>query len=114
MIREHLQNDVISFNTRLTNWLDQIEENSKTIITKVHDDEVVVVDGDAMHLERKSGKSKISASLSCLHLPIESSYEKELMWINDISRRSQIKFGSEEIVQGNKELPQQESRSVIS
>lgn len=82
----------------------------------MHDDEVVVVDGDidVMHLERQSGKSKISESLSCLHLPIESSYEKELMWINEISRRSQIKFGSEEIVQGNKELPRQNFNSAFA
>lgn len=106
MKREHLQNDVISFNTRLTNWLDKIEENTKKIITKKHGDEIVVVDDDidAMQLEQQSKKSKIGENSKCLHLPIEHSYENEVMWINEVSRRSQVNFGSEEIVPGDEKF----------
>lgn len=99
LIREHLQNDSISFNKKLTKWIDDVEESVTKGLLRSTDDEIVVVDNDDDEKEQcKKHISPLKTSKNCLDLPSQS--HTEVMWINEVCRRTQIRFGQEEIVEG--------------
>lgn len=98
LIREHLQNDIISFNKKLTKWIDDVEENvTKGMLRSLHDDIIVVDDEDA-NGEDKKYTSPLKTNKNCMQLPIQC--QNEVLWINEVCRRTQIRFGQEEIVEG--------------
>lgn len=100
LIREHLQNDTISFNTRLTNWIENVEGTRTKSAFKSFDNQIVIVDDDddddckGKVTEHKSKDSGFS------HLLIDNKFQTELSWINDICRRLQIRFEPEAITEG--------------
>lgn len=99
LIREHLQNDIISFNKKLTKWIDDVEESVTEGSLRTTDDEIVVVDADDDEEEQsKKHSSPLKTSKNCLELPNQT--HNEVMWINEVCRRTQIRFGQEEIVEG--------------
>ncbi|XP_055309470.1 YEATS domain-containing protein 2 [Sitodiplosis mosellana] len=98
LIREHLQNDIISFNKKLTKWIDDVEENVTKDLLRSMDDKVVVVDDDDEEEPLKKNTSPLKIQKNCLQLPNQC--HNEVMWINEVCRRTQIRFGQEEIVEG--------------
>lgn len=105
LIWEHLQNDDISFNTCLVNWIEDVEKNIWTKTKKEDDDTIidVVDDGDSTRIDTKHIKTEYASSTEHkVHLPIEPKYQEELSLINDIYRSTQTKFEPEEIIEGRK------------
>lgn len=100
LMKEHLHNDTISFNAKLTKWLDDVEENvSKGIIKAINDERIIVVDDDEDELNQSKRKaSPLKPSKSHVQLPIQR--PDEIMWINEICRKMQIRFEQEEIADG--------------
>lgn len=103
LLREHLQNDTISFNTRLTHWIDNFEETRMKGFNKFCSNEIIVVDddGETDLLEKTSGKTKSDKQVSQLF--IGNRFHDESMWTSDICRRLQIHLEPEEICDGKKE-----------
>lgn len=101
LLKEHLQNDTISFNTKITKWLDETEENvSKGFIKKL-DESIVIVDDDDEGEMLKNKTSPLKMKKNLVQLPIQGEHD-EIMWINEVCRRTQIRFEQEEIVEGEK------------
>lgn len=98
LIREHLQNDTISFNKKLTKWIDEVEETSKNV-KELMDDEIIIVDDEETDDQLKKDSSPLKFGENCIHLPLQSGHD-ELMWINEEFRKMQIRFGQEEIIEG--------------
>lgn len=107
LIREHLQNDTISFNTRMNNWIQVIEETTlkgSNSAFKTIEDQIIVVDDDDRNDSDETKKSinqlTQQKQSNLTHLLTDNRYQNELMWINDICRRSQIRFEPEQIEEG--------------
>lgn len=98
LIREHLQNDIISFNRKLTKWIDDVEENVTKGSFKSTDEKIIVVDDDDDDEHDKKHTSPLKLNNNCMQLPIQN--QSEVMWINEVCRRTQIRFGQEKIVEG--------------
>lgn len=99
LIREHLENDVISFNTKLVKWMENAEENVTKDFKLQFDENIDVVDEDGDGELDKHRISPLKSDKNCLQMPIESGHD-EVLWINEICRRMQIRFDQEEIVEG--------------
>lgn len=113
LMREHLQNDSISFNRPIIDWLDKAEQNLET---RKHDgkvgdvedtiEEMIIVDdiGSGEPNEGKQLSSRLNAGSTVdagkLHLPIDARFQEESSWITDICRDVQIRLQPEEIVEG--------------
>lgn len=100
LIREHLQNDIISFNKKLTKWIDVVEENVTKGVLKSMDDTIIVVDDKDEDDQDNKYNSPLKTNQNCMQLPIQR--QDEVMWINEVCRRTQIRFGQEEIVEGKR------------
>lgn len=99
IMREHLQNDIISFNSNLKNWMMQVESNEMKCLNQKLDDTVKI---DIEHADDESNQNNISpkkANNHWMELPI-AKRSNEVMWINEVCRKMQIRFGQEEIVDG--------------
>lgn len=99
LMREHLQNDIISFNARLRRWIAQVETNEIKCLNQKLGDQIIDID-----IENDDGPdpkeiSPKKANDQCMQLPIAKGSD-ELPWINEICRKMQIQFGQEEIVEG--------------
>lgn len=112
LMREHLQNDSISFNHPIIKWLDEVEQKMKT---KKHDrsecdsdnasEEICVVDvieNVANKNDRLNDSSVINAGK--LYLPVEARFQNESSWITDVCRDVQFRLQPEEIVEGKTTL----------
>lgn len=99
IMREHLQNDIISFNTRLRNWIARVETNEMKCLNKKIGDQIIDIDieNDAESDQKEISPKKVNNH--CMQLPITTG-SNELMWINEVTRKMQIRFGQEEIVDG--------------
>lgn len=89
------QTDKISFNTKLLNWIENMEKNSVKSHKQDVDDNIVNVDED----EEEQRNSPLKMNTNAIELNIESNND-ELLWINEICRRTKIRFEQEEIVEG--------------
>lgn len=89
------QTDKISFNTKLLNWIENMEKNSVKSHKQDFDDNIVNVDED----DEEQRNSPLKINTNAIELPIESNND-ELMWINEVCRRTKIRFEQEEIVEG--------------
>lgn len=99
IMREHLQNDIISFNTNLKNWISQIESNEIKCVNQKIGEQIIDID---IENDEESDQREISpkkANNHCMQLPIVKGSD-EIMWINEVSRKMQIRFDQEEIVDG--------------
>lgn len=103
LIKEHLQNDMISLNTRLTNWIESIDEKYMKGVNKWLNDEIITVDDDdpSEKMEKSQTNLKRQNDSKLPHLLVEDKYQNELMLVNDICRRHQIHCEPEEIDDGN-------------
>lgn len=101
LMKEHLQNNTISFNTKITKWLDEMDKNVSKGLIKSMDNSIIVVDEDEDELKQKN-TSPLKINRNLLQLPIQSGHDV-IMWINDICRRTQTRFEQEEIVEGELE-----------
>lgn len=112
LIREHLQNDTISFNHRIRNWLNDADtklykirkesvQNDKPILNS----EVIIVDDEVDALNSSKDKVALLESkeenLSKDILPVKNDMQNEYLWVRDICRNLQIKYQPEEIIEGN-------------
>lgn len=101
--REQLQCNVISLNTQLTNWLDTMEKQTKSIKKSIADEEFIDIDGYSEdELNKNQSKQKKFAQMSngaVLH-PISDALRTETMWINEICRRLQINLQPESLIEG--------------
>lgn len=98
LIQEHLQTDVISFNTKLMNWIENVEENVMKGAMQPIDEQIINVDeDDDDQNERRISPLKVNRN--SMEMPIQSGHN-ELLWINEICRRMKIRFEPEEIVEG--------------
>lgn len=115
LMREHLQNDSISFNHPIINWLGEAEQKLET---KKHDrsesgsdnasEEIIVVD-DIENVANKDDRcSRLNDSnvigTGKLHLPIEMRFQDESSWITDVCRDVQFRLQPEEITEGKTKL----------
>lgn len=104
--REQQDSKVISVNTQLTNWLDGVEKQVKTVRSHVTDTEVIDVEecsGEALGEEKaRLQKNKMGTGNCGFVHPIEKSWATEVMWVDDICRRSQINLQPEEIADGKR------------
>lgn len=103
LMREHLQNDIISFNARLRRWMSQVETNEMKCLNQKLGDQIVDID-----IENDDGAdpkeiSPKKANDHCMQLPIVKGAD-ELLWINEVCRKMEIRFGQEEIVDGELSL----------
>lgn len=103
LIKERLQNDMISFNSRLTNWIENFDEKSIKGPNKLLNDEIITVDDDEPSEKMKKSPNDIKSEKNSElpHLLIQDKYQNELMLVNDICRRHQIHCEPEEIDGGN-------------
>lgn len=98
---ENCPTDTISLNEKLTKWLDEVEEkSSKSFIKTINDEPFIVVDEDDDESSNRKA-SPLKNNRNCVQLPIESGH-KEIMWINEVCRRTQIRFEEEEIDDGKR------------
>lgn len=114
LIKEHLQNDTISFNHRIKEWLDvaeakllKIRKENVSVADDILDTEIIDVD-DLSDTTSSSTKMKY---LDCkeeysnkLVLPVENNLQNEFSWIRDLCRGLQIKIQPEELVEGRLKL----------
>lgn len=101
IMREHLQNDIISFNTRLRNWITETETIEMKHLNRKIGDQIIEIDIDIENDEGSEQKepSPKKVNNNCIQLPIVKG-SNEVMWINEVCRKMQIRFGQEEIVDG--------------
>lgn len=99
LMKEHLQNDVISFNTKVLKWVAGVEENADKCQKQTNDEEIIIVDDQIDDVSNKKFTSPTKANNNSLQLPIQSGFD-EIMWINEVCRRTQIRFQPEEIEEG--------------
>lgn len=113
LLREHLQNDSISFNRPIIDWLEKAEQNLEMMKHdgKVGDmddtvEEMIIVDDIESEgsNEGKLRSSRLNAGSTIeagkLHLPIDPRFQEESSWITDICRDVQIRLQPEEILEG--------------
>lgn len=100
--REQLHTNVISFNTQLTNWLQATESETKPLQRHIMDSELINVDECSNDDEEHSKQSKIHRMPKSSNQATPLSLNTELLWINDICRRSQINLQPEETNEGKK------------
>lgn len=106
---EHLKNDSISFNRRISDWITEAEQKNK--LQHKHDgiedtatDELLIVDvnSDNNHSTIHHHINDLNiGNKDKLYLPIPNEFQEEYSWITDICRNLQIQFKPEELVKGN-------------
>lgn len=110
LIKEHLQNDTISFNHRTKEWLDEadaklykIKKENVQNARDVFDSEIIDVDqiANASSSKVKRGFLEYEKEYcNKLTLPVENDMRNEFSWIRDMCRSIQIKIQPEELVEG--------------
>lgn len=110
LMREHLQNDIISFNSNLKNWISQAESNEMKCSSQKIDD---TIDVDIENDEQSSptNVSPMKPNSNCMELPIANGSD-EVTCINEVCRKMQIRFDQEEIVGGKLTKPLNSDRST--
>lgn len=108
-MRERLQNDSISFNRPMIEWLDEAEGK---LATRKSDGNESGSDNTAEDIDIEGIESKEeyrvcrplndnnTVDAGKLFLPIETRFQDESSWITDMCRDVQIRLQSEEIVDG--------------
>lgn len=108
LMREHLQNDTISFNRSIVDWIASAErqldtENPDKHHIAVAAEEIVIVDDDEgaadIRVCRPSNGDNVTDA-GKTYLPMETDYLNESSWITEICRDAQIRLQSEEVVKG--------------
>lgn len=99
IMREHLQNDAISFNTKLVKWIEGVEESEMKCLNQSFDEKFINVDSEIEEIPDKKFTSPLKTNKNCLQLPIENGLG-EITWINEVCRKMQVRFEQEEIVEG--------------
>lgn len=113
LMREHLQNDSISFNRPIIDWLTESEEKLEKKKPTGHlgtshseAEEIIVVD-DIESVPNKGERggrplddSSALPEVGKLYLPIETRFQDEASWVADVCRDVQIRLQPEEIVEG--------------
>lgn len=107
-MREHLQNDTISFNRSIFDWIGSAErrldtENPDKHHIAVAAEEIVIVNDDEGAADERvcrpsNGDNVTDAGKT--YLPMETEYLNESSWITEICRDAQIRLQSEEVVKG--------------
>lgn len=103
LLREQLHSNVVSGKTRLVSWLGGIEPQTKGVRSHAADAEVLDVEeckSDALGGGKLARLRTGKVAGGGMVYPIRSSLAPEVMWVNDICRRSQIHLQPEQIVEG--------------
>lgn len=119
LLREHLQNDSISFNRPIIDWLAEAErklemkqydgnecasENANATEEIVIVDDIESVENKDEHRVVRPLNDSFVTDAGKLHLPIEARFQTESSWITDVCRDVQIRLQSEEMVEGKKQF----------
>lgn len=99
IMREHLQNDIISFNTNLQKWMAQVDANERKYLHPEIDEQIINIDIENDEDAEQMNVSPKKANHLGGYLPIGRESD-EIMWINEVCRKMQIRFDQEEIVDG--------------
>lgn len=115
LMREHLQNDSISFNRPINDWLAEAEQNLDSKKPTGHigashnaGEEIINVDyiESVANKEERGGRpvcdSSVLPGVGKLYLPIETRLQDEASWVADVCRDVQIRLQPEEIVEGKR------------
>lgn len=103
MPQPHLHTDVISFNTMLLKWIEGVEDAAMKCMIQSNDEQMIVVDENEDDATHNKSTSPLKTSNNCMQLPIENGLN-EIMWINEVCRKTQIRFEQEEIVEGKTKM----------
>lgn len=110
LLREHLQNDSISFNRPIVGWLTEAERNLESRKRESNDgdhehtmDEIVIIDDVESVANKQENQLNDAHAIEAgkLYLPIETRFQDECSWITDMCRDVQTRLQPEEIVEGN-------------
>lgn len=107
LIREHLENDGISFNIGLVNWMNNVERSVQIQKKKDSDDAFVAIDVVDDSDSNETNALRMDQSMHGArkpYLPIDAKYQDGISLVNDVSRSMQIKFEPEELIEGNDQL----------
>lgn len=96
---EHSHTDVISFNTKLLKWIEGVEDAAMKCMIQSIDEQILVVDENEDDDTHNKSTSPMKTNNNCMQLPIENGLS-EIMWINEVCRKMQIRFEPEEIIEG--------------
>lgn len=99
LMREHLHNDIISFNNKLINWIEGVEDTGIKCSNHITNDEIISVDEQDDEDSGRSQTSPTKAGKNYLQVAVQTGHD-EMMWIHEVCRRTQIRFQQEEIVEG--------------
>lgn len=102
--REHMYNDVISFNKSVINWIDENEVKLKKYHQNTDDysdDEIIIVDDHKLDQNLPKTKIKIESddrfTSGDVMIPMDEKSADECFWINEICREIDIKLLPEKI-----------------
>lgn len=98
IMRENLQNNAISFNTNLVEWIEGIEASETKCLSVLADEKFIIVDNVIEECENFTSPHPLYSN-NCLQFPIENG-SNEIRWINELCRKMQVRFEQEEIVDG--------------